>query len=318
MSVLFLSEADIERLLTMEVAIEAVGAIFKRRAESDITNIPRRRARLKKSILHVMAAASGTMETTCTKIYTSTRENTQFHLLLHDGASGELRAILEGRRLGALRTGAVSAVATDMMARADADTVGVFGSGLQAKFQLEAMSHVRDIEEAYVYSPNPEHRALFARDMSAILGINVVPVSKPELAAEDKDIVITATTSASAVLLGEWIAPGAHINAIGGNFLSKSELDLETMRICRPIIVDDKEQCRSEAGELVLAVEEGIVDWADVHELGDVVHQRLVGRGHADDVTLFKSVGSAFEDLAVAKAAYDLAIREGIGQRLPI
>lgn len=316
MSILYLNEADVERLLSMEVAIEAVAAVFKRRSEADILNIPRHRAKLKHSMLHVMAAASMTMETYCTKVYTSTREKTRFHLLLHAGDSGKLLAIIEGRRLGALRTGAVSAVASDAMARADADTVGVFGSGLQAKFQLEAISHVRDIVEAYVYSPNPDNRARFARDMSAILGFEVVAVSKPELAAEDKDIVITATTSATPVLLGEWIAAGTHINAIGGNILSKRELDLDTMRICRPIIVDDMEHCRMEAGELAHAVEEGVMDWTDIHELAAVVHQRFPGRGTTEDVTLFKSVGAAFQDLAVAKATYELALREGIGQRL--
>lgn len=318
MSALFLSESDIERLMNMELAIEAAGAVFRRRAEGDIENIPRGRARTERSMLHVMGAASQSMNVTCAKIYTSTRTKTRFHLLLHDGDSGELLAIIEGRRLGALRTGAISGLATDLMARADASTVGVLGSGLQAKFQLEAVSCVRDIVEAYVYSPNPDRRSLFAREMSAILGIEVTPVAKPELAAEDKDIVITATNSARPVLAADWIAEGTHLNAIGSNALARAELDPQSIRLCRPIIVDDKDQARLEAGDFVRALDDGILRWEDVHELAAVVHQRVLGRERPDDVTLFKSVGAAFEDLAVAKAAYELACREGVGQRLPL
>ncbi|MFO0948392.1 MAG: ornithine cyclodeaminase family protein [Planctomycetota bacterium] len=317
MGALFLSESDVERLVNMELAIEAESAVFRRRAEPDINNIPRGRARTEKCMLHVMGAASNSMGVACSKIYTSSRGSLSFLVLLHDGGTGELLAVLEGNRLGAVRTGAVSAVATDLMARPDSNTVGIFGSGRQARTQLEAVCFVRDIVEAYVYSPNSLRRTQFAEEMSSLLGIDVVPVAKPELAAEDKDIVITATTSATPVLKAEWISEGTHLNAVGSNFLAKAELDTETIRQCKPIVVDDKEQSKIEAGDFTRPLEEGVITWQDIHELSSIVHQRLPGRTHADDITLFKSVGAAFEDLAIAKAAYELALREGVGNRLP-
>lgn len=317
MGALFLNEADVERLITMELAIEAQSAVFRRRAESDVTNILRGRARTEHCMLHVMGAASNSMGVTCAKVYTSSRGSLSFLVLLHDGGTGELLAVIEGNRLGALRTGAVSAVATDLMSRPDSNTVGIFGSGRQARTQLEAVCFVREIVEAYVYSPNSLRRTQFAQEMSTLLGIDVVPVAKPELAAEDKDIVITATTSATPVVMADWISEGTHINAIGSNFLGRAELDSEIVRQCKPIVVDDKEQAKLEAGDFTRPLEEGTIGWQDVHELGSVVHLRFPGRTHADDITLFKSVGSAFEDLAIAKATLELALREGIGHRLP-
>jgi ornithine cyclodeaminase/alanine dehydrogenase-like protein (mu-crystallin family) len=136
------------------------------------------------------------------------------------------------------------------------------------------------------------------------------------MAAEDKDIVITATTSREPVLNGHWIAEGTHINAIGSNFLGKAEIDAVTVRRCESIVVDSKDQARLEAGDFVQALEDGSIHWADVHELGQVIVGRYTGRAHPQDVTLFKSLGIAIEDVAVAARVYAKAQPAGVGRVL--
>jgi ornithine cyclodeaminase/alanine dehydrogenase len=139
-------------------------------------------------------------------------------------------------------------------------------------------------------------------------------VPRPELAAQDKDIVITATTSREPVLNGHWLAEGTHINAAGSNFLGKAELDSVAVRRCESIVVDSKEQARIEAGDFVQALEDGSIHWADVHELGQVIVGRYAGRAHPQDVTLFKSLGIGIEDVAVAAKVYAKAQAAGIGK----
>lgn len=317
MAALFLSEDQVDDLLTMEQAIDAVTTVFRKQALTEVANVSRNRARTDLAMLHMMGAAAKSLNAMCCKIYTTCKKGAQFYVHLFDGRSGELLAIMEASRLGALRTGAASAVATRCMARPESNTVGILGSGFQARSQLEAACQVLDVEEVYVYSPNADRRDAFAAEMSSELAVKVVGVGKPELAVEDKDVVITATNSVDPVLRGEWIGAGTHINAIGSNFLGRAELDVATVRLCDPIVVDDKEQARMEAGDFVKPMEEGVVRWSDIEELSDVLVDRVQGRHSADGVTLFKSVGIGMEDLAVARLVYDQAVEQGVGTRLP-
>jgi alanine dehydrogenase len=317
MAALFLRESDVVKLLPMAAAIEAVETVFRKQALTEVANISRGRARTDHAMLHIMGAAVKTLGVMCSKVYATSRKSANFVVLLFDGKTGQTLAVIEGDMLGRIRTGATAGVAAAHMARPDADTVGVFGSGKQARTQLEAMCAVRKITEAYVYSPKEDNRETFASEMSMLLDVPVRAVLRPELAAEDKDIVVTATDSADPVLLSEWVGEGTHLSIVGSNFVGKAEIDVELVRRCEPIVVDDKEQGRMEAGDLVKAVDAGVVRWSDVQELGSVVVGRYPGRHEAADVTLFKSVGAALEDLAVAKAVYDAALQQGLGERLP-
>src|SRR5207244_1552758 len=209
-----------------------------------------------------------------------------------------------------------SGVATEYMARPDASEVGLFGSGKQARTQLQAICKVRKIRHVQIYSPNEDHRRQFAAEMAEVCQTEVEPVPRPEMAAEDKDIIITATTSREPVFNGHWIAEGTHINAAGSNFLAKAEIDAVTVRRCESIVVDSKDQARIEAGDFVQALEDGSIHWADIHELGQVIVGRYTGRAHPQDVTLFKSLGIAIEDVAVAGKVYERARTEGVGKLL--
>jgi ornithine cyclodeaminase/alanine dehydrogenase-like protein (mu-crystallin family) len=153
--------------------------------------------------------------------------------------------------------------------------------------------------------------------MSELCNVPVVAVHSPEDVATEKDIVICATASPLPLFDGHVLAEGTHLNVIGSNYLTKSEIDVTTIRRSDHIICDSKDACKLEAGDFVPALEDGSLDWSRVHELSDVVHGRETGRAHAEDITLFKSVGLALEDLAVAVRVLEKARTEGIGQPLP-
>ena len=316
MSVLYLTEADVQQLLTMELALEAVEQGLKKVAIEEAMNIPRSRCQTDHSMLHVMSAAGKTLGALGFKAYITNRRGTHFHFHLFDGRTGQHLAWMQADILGQMRTGAASGVATKYLARADASRVGLIGSGKQARTQILAVCKVRSIKRVSVFSPDAERREKFAAEMSAQCRTEVVPVATPEAAARDQDIVITATSAREPVLLGEWLAPGMHLNVIGSNFLGKAEIDAVTVRRCESIVVDSKDQARIEAGDFTQALEDGSIHWADIHELGQVIVGRYTGRAHPQDVTLFKSLGIAIEDVAVAARVYAKAQAAGLGRRL--
>lgn len=314
MQVRLLTENDVRSLLTMEMALAGVEEGFRRMALDEVVNVPRTRAQTDHAMLHVMSAAAKTIGYMGYKAYTTSRKSSQFHLSLFDGKTGALVCLMQADYLGQMRTGAASGVATDFMARPDSSEVGLFGSGKQARTQLLAVCKVRKIRRVQVYSRNEENRRRFAEEMSERCQVDIVPVPRPELAAEDKDIIITATTSREPVLNGHWIAEGTHMNVIGSNFLTKAEIDAVAVRRCEVIVVDSKEQARLEAGDFAQPLEDGSIHWADVHELGQVIVGRYTGRPHPQDVTLFKSLGIAIEDVAVAAKVFAKAQAENVGR----
>jgi ornithine cyclodeaminase/alanine dehydrogenase len=315
---LFLTESDVRDLLTMDIAIEAVEDGFRRLAAGEAMNVPRRRARTTDVILHTMSAGCDAYGLIGFKAYTTSRQGNRFHVVLYDGTTGAMVAVIEADWLGRIRTGAASGVATDHMARPDATEVGIFGAGGQARTQLEAICAVRPITEARVYSRSEERRDQFARDMESSCRIAVVPVNRPEEAAADMDIIVTATNSREPVLNGEWLSEGTHINAIGSNALNRAELDVDTIRRADTIVADSVEQCHLEAGDFVAALDQGILHWSRVHELADIIAGRQTGRPTPDSITLFKSLGLAIEDLAVAARVLELGRERNLGRDLPL
>ncbi len=315
LGVLLLTEEDVRRLLTMDMALEAVEQGLRKLALDEAMNTPRARVQTDHAMLHNMSAAAKTLGVMGAKIYSTSRKGgSRFILPLFDGRTGALLCLMQADYLGQLRTGAASGIATQYMARPDATEVGLFGSGKQARTQVQAICRVRRIRQVQVYSPSEQRRRVFAAEMSELCQTEVVPVSRPEMAAEKKDIIITATTSREPVLTGHWISEGTHINAIGSNFLGKSELDSVTVRRCTVIAVDSKDQARIEAGDFQQPLEEGSLRWTDVRELGQIIVGRYPGRKHPQDVTLFKSLGIAIEDIAVAGRVYSRAKDEGVGK----
>lgn len=313
---LYLTEQDVTCLLTMQDALEAVETAFKAQAIGAATNESRRRVRANNAILMTMSGAIASLGVFGLKAYSVARGKARFHVSLYDTATGELLALIEADKLGQMRTGAASGMATKYLAREDAKTVGIYGTGWQAQSQLAAVCAVRKIESVKVYSRSEEKRNAFSAMMRNELGIaNIMPVAEPEAVA-DSDILITITSSREPVLKGAWIKEGTHINAAGGNSILRSETDDDVIKRANFIAVDSKEQARIEAGEFVFPVEKGLLTWERVQEICQVVAGNLAGRKSTRDITLFKSLGLAIEDVATAALLYRKAQEQGIGKQL--
>ncbi|MBO9361302.1 MAG: ornithine cyclodeaminase family protein [Thermoflexus sp.] len=312
---LLLREEVVQALLPITDAIEALERAFRAQAEGRAVNLPRQRVRWPGGTLHVMAAGDLGSGYVGLKAYTAVGGQTRFVVLLFHAESGELLAIIEADRLGRLRTGAATGLATRYLARPNAQVVGMIGAGRQAAAQLMAVCAVRSIAEARVYSPTPERRAAFAHRMRETLGIPVQAVERPEAAVEGADILITITSAREPVLRGAWLRPGVHLNAAGSNALLRRELDEEAIARADLVVIDSRVQGQIEAGDFLEPLERGRLQWERVFELKDVVARR-VGRAHPEQITLYKSLGIALEDVAVAAVAYERACARGAGERI--
>jgi ornithine cyclodeaminase/alanine dehydrogenase-like protein (mu-crystallin family) len=236
--------------------------------------------------------------------------------MLYSTETGELLSVMEANRLGQMRTGAASAVAAKYMARPESGAVGILGTGWQARSQISALALVRPVALVKAYSRDLQRRVVFAEEMTEELGADVVAVDSAEEAIEDADILVTATSARDPVLSGRWLRPGMHVNAVGSNWAARRELDADAVARADRIVVDDLEQARLEAGDLIAPVDEGVLDWSQVTELGAVVAGNAEGRRGADAITLFESQGIALEDVAAMKLAYELAVTQGVGETL--
>ena len=314
---ILLREADVEKLVTMDLAIETIEQAFKLQGEYKLENIPRRRCRMNTGMLHVMSASFPTLGYAGLKSYMSVSGRPRFYILLYN-ADGIMVAVIEADKLGQMRTGAATAVATKYMARRESSRMGILGTGWQARAQVQAVCAVGSFRNVVAYSRNSENRVKFCEEMTEATGIPFIAAETPEEAVKEKDIVITATNSKEPVLKGEWLSEGTHINAIGSNSLTRQELDVEAVRKCNCIIVDSSEQAMLEAGDLAQAAEADAFYWEDARELGLVVIGEYPGREDPSEITLFESQGIALEDIALAGQIYEKAVAEEIGEALPL
>ena len=316
--VLYLTEEDVASMVDMRTTIEVVEAAFQQLAAGGASNVPRVRAQAPGVVLHTMSAAAPYLGLVGWKSYVTTRKGAKFQAAIFSQSSGEQIALIEADLLGQLRTGATTGVAAAWMAAPEAAEVGLFGTGKQARTQLAAIAAVRPIKQAFVYSRTEERRVKFAERMSSELKIEVAPVDRPQEAAEDLPMVVTATASMEPVFDGRCLAEGAFVAAVGANWLGRAEIDSHVVRRADNIVCDSVEACRGEAGDFVDAIEKGIFTWSRAVDLADVVSGKAVGRGRPESVTLFKSVGLAIEDVALAAKIVEKARLAGRGRMISL
>jgi ornithine cyclodeaminase/alanine dehydrogenase-like protein (mu-crystallin family) len=234
-------------------------------------------------------------------------------VMLFSAETGELQAVVNASAVTAVRTAAVSGVATDALARADACDLAVIGAGVQARSHVEAMSHVRPVRRCRVASRSVEGARRLAGELDGSYAFPVEAAGSVEDALRGADLVVTATNSAEAVVRREWVAEGAHINAVGSCTPNSRELDAETVA-ASSLFVDSVESTVNESGDYLRALREGAVEPGHIRaELGEVLKGAKPGRTSADEITLFKSLGLAVEDLAAARHLYDKARETGAG-----
>jgi len=310
---LLLTETDVEELLDMPSALDAVESVLGQHAEGKASNHARRRVSLPGSGLNVMFAGAPEFNALGLKAYTIARGGARFYTMLFDAEGGELLAIIQSDRLGQIRTGAATGIATKYLARGDATTLGLYGTGWQAESQLEAVAAVRDLERVIVHSRSEDNRKAFADKMGERIGMEIETTHAPDEPAA-QDIVVTVTSSREPVLYGEWLRPGTHVNAAGSNSLLKSEIDRDVVKRASFVCVDSREEIGLEAGDLMPSLETGAILPEAVYELGQVIAGNMKGRHGPEDITLFASQGLAIEDMAVARIVYDRAVERDMGR----
>jgi alanine dehydrogenase len=315
---LYLTEDDVARLVTVQDAIAVLQELFADWHDPGTTNLPRRRANLKGGNFNLMGAGYERKGVFGLKAYFAGKGGARYHVLLYAADGSGLRAMIEADLLGALRTGAASGLATRLLANPDAATLAVIGSGKQARTQVAAVCAVRPIKRIRVFSPSREHRTAFAFAVADEVGIETEPVASGEACVAGADVVVTITKSAEPVCRAEWLAGGVHVNAAGANAADRRELDPAIVLGAKVRVTDHRAQAQIEAAEFRDLAGAGRLDWNDVHELGDLVAGKVRGRGAPSDVTLFKSLGIALEDIAFAELIHRRAVAAGAGKPLPL
>jgi alanine dehydrogenase len=314
---IYLTEADVGRLVTVKDAIGVLEELFATWGQDTTANLPRQRARLPGGAFNLMGAAYGAKGVHGLKAYAGLKGG-QFHTLLYSSHDGRLKAMIEADLFGQIRTGAASGLATRLLARTDARTLGVIGTGRQSRAQVLAVCAVRPIKRVNVFARTPEHRESYARAMEKELGVEVVPVPTGEACVAEADVVVTITKSAEPVCRAAWLAPGAHVNAAGANSADRREVDAETVLRAAVKLTDHLEQAKVEAGEFRDLVADGKLAWSDIRELGDLVTGKAKGRTSPSELTLFKSLGIALEDVAFAELVYQRALAAGASRPIPV
>ena len=310
---IYLSEADVGRLVTIKDAMAALEALFATWGQPSTTNLPRQRAPLPGGAFNLMGAAYGAKGVHGLKAYAGVK-GAQFHALLYSSLDGSLKAVIEADLFGQMRTGAASGIATRLLANAHARTLGVIGTGKQSRMQVAAVCTVRPIRQVRVFSRTAEHREAYARSLQSELGVEVVPASSAQACVAEADVVVTITKSAKPVCRAEWLAEGAHVNVAGANSDARREVDAETVLRAAVKVTDHVAQAKEEAAEFRALVAAGKLEWSAIRELGELVTGKAKGRTSPSELTLFKSLGIALEDVAFAELVYERALATGVGR----
>lgn len=319
-----LSRADIEGFFTMKMCMEAVEKAFADLATGNAA-LPLRTPITvpdQHGLALFMPAHIKSLGALGAKVVTVYKDNVPKHnlptvmgtIILLDEATGFPVALMDGGFLTAMRTGAVSGVATKYMARPEAKTAVVFGTGAQAFTQVLGVHEARPLARLFAYSVDPaDVRQKFADRITQKIGVPVTVADDPAAAVAQADIVILATTSPKPVIDGAWLKPGCHVNGVGSHSPGAREVDTLTVQKSR-VVCDLTEACRPEAGDFLIPIQAGEWSWDKVAgDLGDVIVGKVKGRTSAAEVTFFKSVGLAIQDMSAARIVFDEAVKRGIG-----
>jgi ornithine cyclodeaminase/alanine dehydrogenase-like protein (mu-crystallin family) len=323
MKILILNHAEVERLLPMgeciAVMAEALTALARGDAHQPLRMVVRPPGAaglmgLMPAYLAGEQAAYG-LKAVCIFPGNSAKgkDAHQGSVMLFSAETGELLALMNASAITAIRTAAVSGVATQLLAREDAGDLAIVGAGVQARTHLAAMACVRTIRRARVASRTAERTRAFAEAMAARYDFPIEPAESVEAAVRGADLIVTATSAAEPIVKREWIAPGAHLNVVGSSIPTTREVDTATMASAA-LFVDRRESTLNEAGDYLFAMREGAIGPEHIRaEIGELLLGDRPGRTSPDEITLFKSLGLAVEDLAAANYVYRQARAAGAG-----
>lgn len=316
--VCYIKEAEVRQILVMSEVVEIVARAFRDRAAGKAFDVPRRRTLQPGGHLHVLQAAAPEINLIGFKAYYLKPEARTFYLHLINHARGNQEALIEADWLGRMRTGAATGVATDSLARKNASVVACFGTGRHAQTQLEGVAAVRKLTEVRAFGRNRERQQDFCERMAKKLGVTVRPVHTEAEALAGADIVNVMTRSDTPLFDGRLLEAGQHVNAAGANALDRREIDLAAIGRCDLIVVDSREVAKGECGDLLPAIEQGLLYWENIPDLGEILLGHKPGRSADTQITLFESHGMAVQDVYTGRHVLDVARSRGIGVDLPI
>ena len=325
-----LTRSDVERAISMRDAIEIVKRAFVELSTGS-ANVPLRIAVPQEKhdgVTLFMPGYLSVSESLAVKVVSVHNRNPERYLpLIHaivvviDPATGRPVAAMEGGYLTAIRTGAASGAATDLLARRDAEIAAIIGAGVQARTQILAVAAVRPINRFLIYARDREKVKTLIAEMQPQIGssVELVAAESPSQAVREAQVVCAATTSSTPVFNGEDLQPGAHVNGVGSYKPEMQEIDSVTLNRASKIVVDSREAALAEAGDLIVALERGEIRLEDIHgEIGEIAAGLKAGRESDDEITYFKSVGNAAQDAAVAQAIYQRALKDNLGLEIDL
>ncbi len=316
---LVLNAQDVEPLCDMRVLIDAIERGLREEALGHAVVPPRLNLPTAGGFFRVMPAVMNDSGLMGYKVFHgSIKAGVRYLIAVYAQQGERLLALMDAHYLTAARTGATTGIATKLLANPEAKTVAVIGSGLEARTNLQAVCAVRPVERVTVFSPNSERRARFAARMGPELGIEARAVDSPEECVRGAEIVVVATNSFGRpdpiAYRGAWMEPGVLVDAIGSTSTFLRELDADTFQRAEWIVVDSKVQVEEESGDVKAALSEGKYDCAKVVDLKEVLVGKAQGRTSVPQMVLFKSVGTAVQDVMAGFVVYEEAVRQGRGQ----
>jgi ornithine cyclodeaminase/alanine dehydrogenase-like protein (mu-crystallin family) len=312
----YITEADVAATLDVATAIELLDSAARALAAGTAAIAIRQRVSSGGVTMNLMGAAlDGRV---AHKTYPVARPRRARFWVTLFGNDASMLALIEADKLGQLRTGAASGLATRVLARPDARVATIVGTGWQARTQLEAVCRVRPIERAYAYGRDPARQRAFCDDMTALLQLPVEPANDLAGALARSQVAITMTGASEPVLFGAQLAPGTHVNAAGSNRATAEEIDADVVRRASVVAVESVAQAKVESGDLLGAERAGAFDWSRAVLLSDLVAGNVPGRAHDDDVTLFESLGVGLWDIAAASYVYDRCVESGRGREVDL
>ena len=314
---LYLTEGEIAGLLTMPDVVDALEEMFRARARGEIVNRPRTRVPITGGSYNLMPAGWIERGVVGHKTYTASAKGASFQIVLYSADGSGLLAVMGGGRISGLRTGAVTGLAARHLAARPGGPIAVIGTGFQATAQVNGLVAATNATEIRVHGRTPEKRESFAARMAESTGVDVHAVDSVEAALEGAPVVVTITNSAEPVLRAEHLRPGLTIVAAGNNTWLRSEIDPAIVGRADVVVVDDIDNAKVEAGELMRAAEAGLFSWDSAVALHDVIGGARAGRTTPDQIVLVELQGIGIEDVAVAELAYRRACEAGIGLDLP-
>lgn len=314
----YLNNDELRSIVSIDEARLAIDELFRLEADGGAENHPTTELTIPNGFFRIKAGVAYGVKSFGFKAYGGIQRAGRYLVFVYNLETGVWEGLVEARALTEIRTGAVSAVGTQYMARDDSETIGMIGSGREARAQAAAICAVRPIKTIKVWSRSEENRQSYASDVSEKLGVKVVPVESAEDAVRDTDIVVTITSARDPIVAGDWLRKGTFICAVGATTPERRELHSDAVDRASRVVVEHLPQAQGECGEILDAVERGTMSWDEVIELKHIVSGRVPGRENADEINLFDTIGVGTEDIAIAAYAIRKARNEGAGREIDL